>query len=120
MVRALLAAGADRNIDRSRGNETESTAALAARMDEEGAALCAALYTTAGWTPENHKFFSRQLHEQVRTVLLVAKAAHWSLPGDALHKIFEALTAPAPGTRKEERVPCGRENATAAQAYEAA
>lgn len=97
VVRALLAAGADQSIDRSRGNEKESTGALAARLDKEsgdGSALCDALKTTAGWTPENHKFFSRQLQEQVRTVLLVAKAAGWSLPDNALHKIFAALTAP--------------------------
>jgi hypothetical protein len=105
MVRALLAAGADQSIDRARGNELESTATLAARMDQDGGALCAALKTTAGWTTENHKFFSRQLQEQVRTVMLVAKAAEWSLPDDALHKIFGALTAPG-GIKKELHI-CG-------------
>lgn len=31
----------------------------------------------------------------MRTVLLVAKAAGWSLPEDALHQIFVSLAAPA-------------------------
>lgn len=95
MVRALLAVGADQSLDREHGAQKESTGALAARLDQQngkGDALCEALKTTAGWTPENHKFFSKQLQEQVRTVLLVAKAAGWSLPDDALHKIFAALT----------------------------
>merc|ERR1711988_58676 len=95
MVRALLAVGADQSIDREHGMQKESTGALAARLDQQngkGDTLCEALKTTAGWTPENHKFFSKQLQEQVRTVLLVAKAAGWSLPDDALHKIFAALT----------------------------
>lgn len=92
LVRALLAAGADKSIERIRDNERESTEAMAARLDDETGSLAAALRTTAGWSPENHKFYSQRLKEQVRTILLVAKASSWVLPEDALHAIFLALS----------------------------
>jgi len=103
IVRALLAAGADKSIPRVHGGAEEATDALAARLDgeqESGAGetkcggLSHALQTSSGWSPENHGLFSEKLREQVRTVLLVAKAAGWSLPEDALHHIFVALAAP--------------------------
>ena len=50
-----------------------------------------ALKTTTGWSPENHIHFSSQLKEQVQTLLLVAKAANWALPDDALFAVFESL-----------------------------
>jgi len=92
MVRALVAAGADATIPRSWDAKEESTNDVAARLDgAQDGPLTEALRTTAGWTPENHKYYSGQLREQVRTVLLVAKASGWMLPDDALFNIFAAL-----------------------------
>jgi len=94
IIRALLAAGADQSVPRMRGDKAETTESLAARLDPSGA-LTNALQTSTGWTPENHRYFSQQLREQVRTLLLVAKSAGWSLPEDALHQIFAALALTA-------------------------
>jgi hypothetical protein len=102
MVRALLAAGADPSIPRVEDGKEETTAALAERSDGPEGELVKALQTTAGWSPENHKYFSEQLRDQVRTVLLVAKASNWCIPDDALHQMFSAL-APAPVTKCESK-----------------
>jgi len=101
IVRALLAAGADQRVPRVHGGKEETTDALAARLDHSGE-LTKALQTSSGWSPENHRYFSEKLREQVRTVLLVAKTAGWSLPEDTLHQIFMALTAPAAAKGSEE------------------
>jgi len=93
IVRTLLAAGADKRAPRVHGGKEEATDTLAARLDESGK-LTKALQTSARWSPESHLYFSEKLREQVRTVLLVAKSAGWSLPEDALHQIFVALAAP--------------------------
>lgn len=95
-VRALLAAGADRNIKRVYGEQSESTDELVARAAIKDVLRCElsnALLTSAGWSQDNHKYFSTALREQVRTVLLVAKAANWALDRDALSQIFVALAA---------------------------
>lgn len=99
MVRALLAAGADATIPRSWDDKEESTKDVAVRVDgAQDGVLTEALRTAAGWTPENHKYYSDQLRERVRTVLLVAKASSWTLPDDALFNIFAALAkAPRAG-----------------------
>jgi len=92
MVRALLATGADQTVPRSWDNTDESTSDLAARVDgAHDGELTEALRSSAGWTPENHKYYSEKMREQVRTVLLVAKASSWTLPDDALFQIFAAL-----------------------------
>ena len=97
IARALLASGADRSVARVYDGKEESTTAIAERSDGPEGELAKALQTTAGWSPENHKFFSEQLREQVRTVLLVSKASNWCLPDEAFHQIFTALyAAPAP------------------------
>ena len=95
VVRALLAAGADPSIPRSWDDTSEITGDLAARIDSGPCGdLTEALSSSVGWSPDNHKFHSDKLREQVRTVLLVAKASNWSLPDDALFQIFAALAKP--------------------------
>mmetsp|Transcript_13049 Transcript_13049/g.26114 ORF Transcript_13049/g.26114 Transcript_13049/m.26114 type:complete len:384 (+) Transcript_13049:206-1357(+) len=89
LVSALLVAGADREATRSYGNGEQSPTSLANGNEE----LLKALNTSSGWSPENHQFFASRLREQVRAVLLVAKAKGWQMPEDALFKIFSALTA---------------------------
>merc|ERR1712224_84921 len=93
IVRALLAAGADRTRPRAFGEETTMPTELA----DEREPLQEALKTATGWTPENHGLFSGQLREQVKAVLLVSKAKGWSLPDDALAEIFSKLVAVGKG-----------------------
>jgi len=101
VVKALLAAGADRTTERVYGETRESMEVLVAKAEDECTHLAKgdlgiALQTSQGWTLVNHKYFSANLREQVRTVLLVAKAADWMLPDDALHKIFAELAIREP------------------------
>jgi hypothetical protein len=91
MVRALIIAGADKTTCRFYDGEEQSVESLVNGNPE----LLEALETTSEWTPETHKFFASRLREQVRAVLLVAKAKAWQLPEDALVTIFKSLAQEA-------------------------
>jgi hypothetical protein len=118
LVGALLAAGADRQALRTRGESTQSVSQLAGTAPSKE--MVSALATVEGfaaddrtrdlslravavvtilcsivrpsrWSPDNHRYFGSALQERVRTTLLVVQI-HGSQRACTLHEIIRALS----------------------------